>query len=147
MESEKAPAPNRAIIIKLRNSPFHRPKCRFLRIALAACAIIASAASNGAGAGVVTNCTEGALRAALAEGGTVTFSCEGKITLTATLLITQDTTVDATGHAVELSGGDVVRVFQVGPGAQLILRHLNVTHGRNPNGAGLFNDGGTVVAD
>ena len=35
--------------------------------------------------GVVTNCTEAALRAAMTGGGTVTFACDGTITLASTI--------------------------------------------------------------
>jgi len=43
---------------------------------------------------------EASLRAALAGGGTVTFDCDGTITLANTLVITNDTTVDASGHTI-----------------------------------------------
>ena len=40
---------------------------------------------------VVTNCTEAALRAAMAGGGTVTFACDGTITLASTITNRVDT--------------------------------------------------------
>jgi hypothetical protein len=80
--------------------------------------------------GTVTVCDEGNLRAALAGGGLVTMACDGTIVLTNTLAITNDTTIDATGHGVTLSGGDTVRVFLVTNPAALSLVNLTIAHGR-----------------
>ena len=63
--------------------------------------------------GVITNCTQADLQAALVGGGAVTFACNGTITLTNTLNITQDTTIDATGYQVKISGGNAVRLLTV----------------------------------
>jgi hypothetical protein len=51
----------------------------------------------------VTNCTETALHAAMAQGGTVTFACNGTITLTSTITNDLDVTLDGTGHQVTIS--------------------------------------------
>ena len=59
--------------------------------------------------GVVTNCTEANLRGAMAGGGTVTFACDGTITLTNTITGDLDVTLDGTGHHVAISGGGAVR--------------------------------------
>jgi pectate lyase len=40
----------------------------------------------------------------LSGGGTVTFSCSGTITLTSTITIASDTTIDGSGQAVTISG-------------------------------------------
>jgi hypothetical protein len=53
--------------------------------------------------GVVTNCTEAALRAAMAGGGTVTFACDGTIALANTMTNAADTTLDASGHQITIS--------------------------------------------
>ena len=55
--------------------------------------------------GVVTDCTEAALRTAMIGGGLVTFTCDGTITLTNTLTVSEDTVLDATGRQVTISGG------------------------------------------
>ena len=55
------------------------------------------------GSGVVTNCTEADLRAALVGGGLVTFNCDGVLALSSTLVITNDTTLDASGHDLTLN--------------------------------------------
>jgi hypothetical protein len=62
------------------------------------------------GAAVVTQPTEAALRAAMAGGGAVTFACSGTITLTNAITITNDTVLDATGHAVTITGNNQVFV-------------------------------------
>jgi hypothetical protein len=43
----------------------------------------------------ITNCTESALRSALAQGGTVSFGCDGVITLADTLAVANDTVLVA----------------------------------------------------
>jgi len=96
--------------------------------------------------GVVTNCTEAALRAAMVGGGTVSFACDGTITLASTIVIALDTALDATGRQVTISGGDYVRVFDVQTNVTFALNRLTVAHGRNTNGAGILNEKGTVNA-
>src|SRR5664279_3083729 len=60
--------------------------------------------------GVVTNCTEADLRAAMAGGGAVTFACDGRILLANTITNVIDTTLDASGRQVTISGNHAVRV-------------------------------------
>src|SRR5260370_24251243 len=52
----------------------------------------------------VTECDQAHLESALAGGGTVTFACDGTITLSNTITIAADTVLDATGRAVTISG-------------------------------------------
>ena len=66
---------------------------------LAALLMLAAPATPAHAGGVVSVCDEAHLRAALAGGGTVTFSCSGTITLTATIRILADTTIDGTGQS------------------------------------------------
>ena len=94
--------------------------------------------------GVVTNCTEAALRAAMAGGGVVTFACDGTITLASTITNAVNTVVDGTGHQVRISGGNAGRVFWVGAGATLALVNLTIANGAGSGGAGILNAGGTV---
>jgi hypothetical protein len=63
-------------------------------------------------AGVVSECTEQALRAALVGGGVVTITCSGVIPLTSQLEITQDTIID--GNFVTLDGQGATRLIHVG---------------------------------
>src|SRR5208282_2563531 len=103
---------------------------------------------------VVTNCTEAALRAAIAGGGTVTFACDGTITLTNTITIATDTWLDGSGHQVTISGGNAVRVFEVPANATLGLVNLTIANGTvyggddGPDAAGgaIYNNG-TVIVD
>ena len=48
-------------------------------------------------AGIVRSCTEAALRAAMAGGGTVSFACDGTIPLASTVMVATDTVLDALG--------------------------------------------------
>ena len=68
------------------------------------------------GTNTVTVCTDAALRDAVAIGGHVRFCCNGTITLTNTLTVTKDVTLDAVGQNVVISGAGVVRLFTVNTG-------------------------------
>jgi len=94
--------------------------------------------------GVVTECTESALRAAMAGGGAVTFACDGTITLTQTITNTVDTTLDASGHQITISGGGMVRVFYIATNGTFAAKHLKISNGRSSRGAGILNDGGML---
>jgi hypothetical protein len=94
--------------------------------------------------GVVTECTEAALREAMAGGGTVTFACDGTILLGDTLTNDVNITFDGAGHQVILNGSNTVRVFYVQPGVTASLMNLTIANGGAGQGAGLFNDGGSV---
>src|SRR5256885_1831857 len=71
----------------------------FLRLSGVLFSIVASSVF----AGDVTDCTEAALLAAF-DGEPVTFLEDCSITLTAPITIDSDTTIDAQGHRVMLSG-------------------------------------------
>jgi hypothetical protein len=93
---------------------------------------------------VVTNCTEAALRAAIAGGGTVTFACDGTITLTNTITIATDTWLDGSGHRVTISGGNAVRVFEVPANATLTLVNLTIANGAAYGGLDIDGAGGAI---
>jgi hypothetical protein len=95
--------------------------------------------------GVVTTCTEAALRAAMAGGGTVTFACSGTITLGNTIEIPADTTLDGRGHQITISGSNTVRVFDVNTNATFTVVNLTIANGRSEMGAAIHN-AGTVHA-
>jgi hypothetical protein len=103
-----------------------------------------AAANSTTQATTVTNCTEAALRTAMAGGGTVIFACDGVITLTGTITNDNDTVLDGYGHNITISGGDAVRVFFNPTNTSLTLNNVTIANGRCTNGAGIFNDGGTV---
>jgi hypothetical protein len=97
------------------------------------------------GEGVVTECTEANLRAAMAGGGAVTFACNGTITLAATITISIDTALDGSGRQITISSGNAVRVFFVPTNVTLDAVNLSVANGLSTKGGGLYNDGGFVT--
>jgi hypothetical protein len=115
------------------------------------------------GGGVVTNCTQANLQAALAGGGTVLFGCSGTVVLTNTVLISVNTSLDASNSIVTISGGNAVRLFQISTNVTFQLKSLTLADGRvtgpdgasgpspgpggNASGAGLLNLGGVLIAD
>ncbi len=107
--------------------------------------MISSTVPSVQAAGTVTSCTEASLRAAMAGGGTVTFACDGIITLGNTISNFSDIVLDSTGHQITISGGNTVRVFYVATNVALTLTNLTIANGAATNGAGVFNDGGMVT--
>lgn len=95
--------------------------------------------------GVVTNCTETDLRAAMTGGGGVTFACDGTIKLGAPITIATDTLIDGAGHQVALSGNGAVSVFHVNTGTRLTVANLTIGDGRGVWGGAISNDGGSLT--
>ena len=93
----------------------------------------------------VTICSEAALRAAMAGGGTVTFACDGTITLSNTISISANTVLDGSGHQITISGNHAVRVFYVNTNVTLTLLNLTIANGYSTNGGAIYNDGGNVT--
>jgi hypothetical protein len=108
---------------------------------------LALSATPAHAGGLVTVCDEAHLLAALAGGGTVTFACSGTITLTATVVISADTTIDGSGQVVTISGNDAVRVFTVNPDAALKMNQLTIADGNDNGGGGggIYNNRGHLV--
>jgi len=121
-----------------RRRPFSLPFWLHFALCHAAVASIGSAA-------ILTECSENALRAAVADGGLITLSCGGVYLVPSTLNITRNTTINATASPVVLSGGWGTRVFYVGPGAELKLVGITIRDGFSTNGAAIYNDGGKVT--
>ena len=116
------------------------------RAGAGAVALLLLLPSAARGGGVVTECTEASLRAAMTGGGTVTFACDGTLRLANTITISLDTVLDATGRQVTISGGGAVRVFCVCANATLTLVNLTIANGTGYGGGGILNSGGTVNA-
>ncbi len=114
---------------------------------------------------VLTNCTESALDAALAQGGRIVLTCGGTITTQTTKVIATDTVLEAEVGQVTLSGGGSNRLFVINPGVTLTLRGLTLARGEHAGvdgsdgeefengesgkpgyGGAVFNDGGTLIA-
>ena len=99
----------------------------------------------------VTNCSQAGLVAALAAGGSYTLGCDGVITLSNTLQVTRDTTLDASNHRLMLRGltqsglTNVIRLFLVHPGVRLTLINLQLADGHGTNGAAIYNNRGFVT--
>jgi uncharacterized repeat protein (TIGR03803 family) len=96
------------------------------------------------GGGVVANCTEAELRAAMTGGGLVTFACDGTITLTSTITNQTHTVLDGNGRQVRISGDNAIRVFVVTTNVSLDILHLTIADGRGRMGGGILNLGGQV---
>ena len=109
-------------------------------LAVAAWAVPPARAAGTVGSGTPGSCTEAALNAALAGGGTVTFNCGGGpvvIPITSTKVLSSSTTVDGTGQQVTLDGGGATKMFlttyQLATGLNLVFRRLTLRNGRAPN--------------
>src|SRR5688572_26320809 len=81
------------------------------------------------GTNKVTECTESALRSAISLGGTVTFCCNGTIVLTNPIVVSNIVTLDGTNSSVVISGGGLVRLFDVRAGAKLTAKFLTFSDG------------------
>jgi HYR domain len=97
----------------------------------------------------VSTCDEPTLDSAIsnaASGDTITFGCSGTITLSQTLVISKNLTLDGSGQAVTLDGQNQVKVLTVNRGVSFTLNALTIAHGSasGSNGGGLDNKGGTV---
>lgn len=92
--------------------------------------------------GVVTNCTEAALRAAMVGGGTVTFACDGTVALTNTITVATNTVLDATDRRVTISGRGSVRAFSVITNVMFTVVNLTIADGSGGwAGGGIYNAG------
>ena len=101
----------------------------------------------------VSVCNEAALQSAISAGGWISIGCNGTITLTNTLSITNRVILDGSHVAAMLSGNNSVRLFYVAQGASLAITNLTlangeclVTSGAGPaDGGAIYNNGGTVT--
>jgi hypothetical protein len=110
------------------------------------------------GSNVVTTCNEAELRQAIGRGGTVRLCCNGTISLTNTIQVTNDVTLDGQNYGVVISGNNSVRLFHVATNVTFELKGLTLADGRHvgtngtdsahpgEDGAGgaIYNNGGTV---
>jgi len=145
----------RPVTLRFRRhpSPVARRLCAALVVLLLAAGIVAPPAR--AATDIVTTCASSGpgslpdVLASAAANDTLTFAqdCTGAnaITLSATLTPTTSITIDATGHAVTISGGGSVRLFNVNSGITLGLRDLTLVNGNgNTMGGAVANFGGTL---
>lgn len=106
-----------------------------------AAAVLLSSAVTYAG-GIVSSCDEASLQTALFGGGLVEFNCDGTIVLSTTLVISANTTIDASSNAVAISGNQAVRIFDVQPGQELELIHVSLIDGLGAGMNGITNAAG-----
>ncbi len=101
------------------------------------------------GNGTPASCTEAALKAAVANGGTITFNCGSNphtITVTDDVEVTQDTVIDGGGSRqgglITISGGQSTRVFLTANRVTFTIKNLTIKDGREPgsdgSGGGLY---------
>ncbi|MDW8406135.1 choice-of-anchor Q domain-containing protein, partial [Chloroflexus sp.] len=100
-------------------------------------------AAGVVGNGTPASCTEAALRAAVADGGRVTFNCGPQpvtITLSSQLELRQDTEIDGggpqQGGRVTLSGGGRTRIIWLYD-VTLTIRNLTLIDGRSVEGGAI----------
>ncbi len=99
--------------------------------------------------GTPEGCTEGALDAALARGGSVAFNCGANpatITVTSTKTIGTDTMING-GNLITISGGNSVGVFSVNTGVTFTVQNLTIANGRAVGGGGIANAGMLTVTN
>ena len=96
------------------------------------------------GPGYVSGRDQASLEAALAQTDVVLFGIGGYLTITNTLVITRDTTLDGTGRKVTLDGGNLTRHFVVTNGATLRLINLTLANGRLAGAQGDPGLGGSI---
>ena len=104
-----------------------------------------AAANNPVFSAVVTNCTEADLRAAMAGEERSCLACDGAITLANTIPVARNTVLDGGGHAITVSGSNLVRIFYVATNVSFSIINLTIASGFCTNGAGIFNDGGRLT--
>ncbi|MEM7030592.1 MAG: choice-of-anchor Q domain-containing protein [Chloroflexota bacterium] len=94
---------------------------------------------------------DGSLRQALediCDGGVINFDNDYTVTLSNTLHISQNMTIDGTGHNITFSGNDSVRVLHIIDSSSVVtLTQLNIIDGRAVDGGGIYNQGTLTVKD
>lgn len=106
--------------------------------AILALGVAGAHAAGIVGSGSAASCTDAALGAALAGGGSVTFNCgaaPATISVLSTKVISANTTINGE-NLITLSGGGTVQVIQVNSPAGLTLQNLAITNGRAGVGGG-----------
>jgi predicted outer membrane repeat protein len=79
-------------------------------------------------AATITDCAnDSQLQAAAAEGGRIVFACSGTISLSQTVTLNSNTTVDGTGQSVTISAPGGNRIFTMNAGV-VTLNHLTVAN-------------------
>jgi hypothetical protein len=104
---------------------------------------------------LVSSINQASLQAAIAQGGWIGMDFNGTLTLTNTIIITNQVVLDGNNFSAIISGGNAVRLFYVTNGASLTLSNLSLANGYygitsgppgTPADAGaIYNNGGSVT--
>ncbi len=103
-------------------------------------------AAGVVGTGTPASCTEAALDAALAGGGTINFNCGAAahtIFLSGPKTIRANTNIEADG-LITFDGGGFTNLFYVMSGVELVIRDATLQNGRSINGGAIMNDQGRL---
>ena len=118
------------------------------QVSIAIFALVVALPFASHGSGVVSTPTLAAFNSALSGGGAVTFSCDGTIIVTSPENITANTTIDATGHNIVISGGTNSQIFTVSSGVNFALTGLIVSGGyTRTNGGAIYNQGNLAATN
>ena len=103
----------------------------------AAIACLGLLLGNLAQAVPVSDCTEDALTAALAEGGVVNFTTDCALPITAPIVINRDVSLTGIGFKVTLVSTNS-RIFEVASGVTVTLDNITIASSRATNGGALY---------
>ena len=117
--------------------------------------IISLLITNSSGStNIISVCDESGLRAAVAIGGWITIGCNGTITLSSPIDITNNVILDGANVSATISGGGVTRLFNVATNSSLSITNVSLadgtvlittnTSGINADGGAIYNNGGSV---
>jgi hypothetical protein len=90
---------------------------------------------------IVANPDPNELTRALQAGGSVTFVCNGTISLSQPLVLSRDVVVDASHYAVTISGGGRNQLFAIASGVNVTLRNMTLSGGVADSGGAISNSG------
>jgi hypothetical protein len=114
--------------------------------------IVDSLNDPGDGTCDITECTLRDEVANSVPGGSITFDSSlggNVITLGSEIGIPKNLTINGTSLSshVQVSGGDSVRVFNVNSGVTALIIHIDVAHGSEVVGGGIYNDGILTISN
>ncbi len=88
-------------------------------------------------AATITVCDEGTLRSAIAQGGNIQFGCDGVITLSSLIVVSNTVSLDGTGRSVRIDGNNAVRLFRVMSNGNFTVRGLTLSRGLHAGADGV----------
>src|ERR1700733_9855789 len=121
-----------------RESLLAPKRSRRWAVGMAVAAVTAGSAVPALASGptMITSCTESAVQAAIAHGGTVDFAQNCQVLLSSTLTLTKlDLDLEANGHSVQFNGQGTVRVMSIS-GGNVTLGGLELVNGAVTGAAG-----------